>query len=137
MTAALEVGEWSATRPGRTLPLGKTRYPLYRRLGGPQGQSGRAQHPVPTGIRSQTVQPVVSRYTECDVSECDFETSTYEELRLTRGLWSHEKRTHCSLPKTDNWVPHKIDFRHLFFKLRGEKKLNLMFLCAGPGGSAV
>jgi len=25
-------GEWSAARPGRTLPPGKTRYPLYRRL---------------------------------------------------------------------------------------------------------
>jgi len=32
MTAALEVGEWSAARPGRTLPPGKTRYPFYRRL---------------------------------------------------------------------------------------------------------
>ena len=39
MTAALE-GEWSATRPGRTLPAERTRYPLYRRLGGPQGRSG-------------------------------------------------------------------------------------------------
>jgi len=39
MTAALEGGEWSATRPGRTLPPGKTRYPLYRRLDGPQGRS--------------------------------------------------------------------------------------------------
>jgi len=38
MTAALEGGEWSAARPGRTLPPGKTRYPLYRRLGGAQGQ---------------------------------------------------------------------------------------------------
>ena len=37
MTAALEGGEWSAARPGRTLPPGKTRYPLYRRLGGSQG----------------------------------------------------------------------------------------------------
>jgi len=35
MTAALEGGEWSAARPGRTLPPGTTRYPLYRRLGGP------------------------------------------------------------------------------------------------------
>ena len=26
-------GEWSAARPGRTLPAGKTRYPFYRRLG--------------------------------------------------------------------------------------------------------
>ena len=58
MTAALEVGEWSAARPGRTLLPGKTRYPFYRRLGGPQGRSGRAENLVPTGIRSRTVQPV-------------------------------------------------------------------------------
>jgi len=58
MTAALEGGEWSAARPGRTLPPGKTRYPLYRRLGGPLGRSGRVKNLVRTGIRSQTVQPV-------------------------------------------------------------------------------
>ena len=52
MTAALEGGEWSAARPGRSLPPGKTRYPLYRRLGGPQGRSGRAENLVPAGIRS-------------------------------------------------------------------------------------
>ena len=39
-------------------------YPLYRRLGGLQGRSGRAENVVPTGIRSRTVQPVVSRYTD-------------------------------------------------------------------------
>jgi hypothetical protein len=58
MTEALEGGEWSAARPGRTLPPGKTRYPFYRRLVGPQGRSGRAENLVPTGIRSRTVQPV-------------------------------------------------------------------------------
>ena len=58
MTAALEGSEWSAARPGRILPPGKTRYPLYRRLGGPQGRSGRAENLVPTGIRFRTVQPV-------------------------------------------------------------------------------
>ena len=47
MTAALEVGEWSAARPGRTLPPGKTRYPFYSRLGGPQGRSGRAEKSRP------------------------------------------------------------------------------------------
>ena len=50
--------------PCRTLPTGKTRYPFYRRLGGPQGRSGRAENLVPTGIRSRTVQPVVSHYTD-------------------------------------------------------------------------
>jgi len=50
MTAALEGGEWSAARPGRTLLPGKTRYPFYRRLCGPQGRSGRVENLVPTGI---------------------------------------------------------------------------------------
>ena len=41
-----------------------TRYPLYRRLGVPQGRSGRAEKSrPPTGIRSPAVQPVVSHYT--------------------------------------------------------------------------
>jgi len=64
MTAALEGCEWSAALPGRTLAPGKTRYPYYKRLGGPQGRSGRAENLVPTGIRSQTVQTVVNRYTD-------------------------------------------------------------------------
>jgi hypothetical protein len=35
------------------LPLGMTRYPLYRRLGRPHGRSGRVQNiSPPTGIRS-------------------------------------------------------------------------------------
>ena len=52
MTAALEGGEWSAARPGRTLPTGEIQYPFYRRLGGPQGRSGRSENLVPTGIRA-------------------------------------------------------------------------------------
>ena len=45
--------EGSASRPGRSLPPGKTRYPLYRRLGGPQGRfwTG-AENLASTGIRS-------------------------------------------------------------------------------------
>jgi hypothetical protein len=64
MTAALEGGEWSAARPGRNLPPGKTRYPFSWRLDGPQGRSGRAENLVPTGIRFRNAQPLVSRYTD-------------------------------------------------------------------------
>ena len=64
MTVELEGGEWSASRPGHTLPSGKTWYPFYRRLGGTEGWSGRAENLVPTGIQSRTVQSVVSRYTD-------------------------------------------------------------------------
>jgi hypothetical protein len=53
MTTAQEGGEGSASRPGRSLLPGKTRYPLYRRLGGPQGPSGQVRKiSPPTGIRS-------------------------------------------------------------------------------------
>jgi len=64
MTTALEGGEWSAACPSCTLPPGKTQYPFYSRLGGPQGRSGWAENLVPTRIQSQTVQPVVSRFTD-------------------------------------------------------------------------
>jgi hypothetical protein len=57
-------GEWSTARPGRTLPAGQTWYPLYRRLGGPQGRSGQAGNLAPPGFDPRTVQPVVSRYTD-------------------------------------------------------------------------
>jgi len=63
MTAAVEGGEWSAARPGRTITPGKNRYQFYKRMGGPQDRSERAENLVPTGIRPQTAQPVVSRYT--------------------------------------------------------------------------
>jgi len=47
------------------LPLGKTRYPLYGKLGGPQGRSGRVRKSrPPLGFDPRTVQPVASRYTD-------------------------------------------------------------------------
>jgi len=50
---ALEGGEGSASRPSRSLLPGKTRYPLYRKLGGPQGRSGQVRKiSPPTGVRS-------------------------------------------------------------------------------------
>ena len=46
-------GEGSASRPGRSLPPGKIKYPLYRGLGGPQDRSGQVRKiSSPTGIRS-------------------------------------------------------------------------------------
>jgi hypothetical protein len=65
MTTALEVGEGSASRPGRSLPPGKTRYPLYRRLGGPQDRSGQVRKiSLTPGFNSRTVQPVANHYTD-------------------------------------------------------------------------
>jgi len=50
------------------LPPGKTRYPLYRRLGGPQGRSGQVQKISPApGFDPRTVQAVASRFTDCAI----------------------------------------------------------------------
>ena len=59
LTSGLEGGEGSASRTGRNLPPGKTRYPLYRRLGGPQGRSEQVR-----GFEPRTVQLVGSHYTD-------------------------------------------------------------------------
>ena len=52
-------------RTGRILPPGKTRYPLYRRLGGPQGRSGQVRKiSHPPGFDPRTLHHVGSRYTD-------------------------------------------------------------------------
>jgi hypothetical protein len=65
-TWALEEG-WvvNATHPRPLYPPGKTRYALYKRLGGPQGWSGRVRKISPLQrFDPRNVQPVASRYTE-------------------------------------------------------------------------
>ena len=95
MTVTLEGGEWSAARPGRTLPPGKTRYPLYRRLGGPQGRSGRAENLVLTGIRSRIVQPVVSTSVKyrcyfVGVKRLGRETDLLLSVNRFKNIWSYD-----------------------------------------------
>jgi len=98
MTAALEGGEWSAARPGCTLPPGKTRYPFYRKLGGPQGRSGRAENLVPTGIRSRTVHPVVHYRSTPDGGE-------WLNSRTGCSILGEEPqyRLHRRLGRTQSW----------------------------------
>jgi hypothetical protein len=50
------------------LLTGKTRYPLYRRLGEHQDRSGRVREVSPPPVfYPRTVQPEVSRYTDCAI----------------------------------------------------------------------
>jgi hypothetical protein len=58
MTAALEGGEWSAARPGRTLSHGEDLVPIVQEAGwapGPVWTGGK--NLVHAEIRSQAVQP--------------------------------------------------------------------------------
>ena len=55
-------------RPGRFTPGKETRYPLYKRLRGPQGRSGPVPKisPLPE-FDPRTFQHVASRYTDCSI----------------------------------------------------------------------
>jgi hypothetical protein len=65
LCTALEGGEGSASRPGRSLPRGKSRYPLYRRLGGPQGRFVQVRKiSPPPGFDPRNVQAVANHYTD-------------------------------------------------------------------------
>jgi hypothetical protein len=62
LTLALDGGGWSTPHPCRFTPGNETWYPLYSRLGGPQGWSVWVQKILPSpGFVLQTIQPIVSR----------------------------------------------------------------------------
>ena len=72
-------GEGSASRPGRSLSPGKTRYPLYRRLDGPQGRSGKVRKmSPPPGFDLRTAQPVASRYTDWAIPAHIYQVVCYD-----------------------------------------------------------
>ena len=85
----------STSRPHFT--PGKDTVPTYRRLGGPQGQSGRAENLVPTG-QSRTVQPVISHYTNWATR------STHYHRLLTLIICHSRPNTRCGLPFAKSWA---------------------------------
>ena len=76
------------------LPLGKTRYPLYRRLGGPQGRSGQVGKSLPPpGFDPPTVHSVASRYTDWAIPAAGKAISiTYSECVSVALVIQHAKR---------------------------------------------
>ena len=65
------------------LPPGKTRYPLYWRLDGTQGRSGRVQKiSTPPGFDLRTVHPVASRYTGCNTPAHQYYTTLQQSAYL-------------------------------------------------------
>ena len=67
-----------------TLPPGMTRYPLYRWLGRPKGQSGQVQEILsPLGFDSWTVQPTASRSTDYTF----LALFSYKFFRLLTHFW--------------------------------------------------
>ena len=68
LTLAQDRGGGGQRHALAALPLGKTRYPLYRRLGEPQGWSGQVwKISPPMGFDRRTVLPVACHYTDCTI----------------------------------------------------------------------
>jgi hypothetical protein len=67
LTSALDRGGRLTPIHGRLTPGKEMPYPLYMRLGGPQGRSGRVRKTA-TGIRSPDPQPLASCYTDLAIS---------------------------------------------------------------------
>jgi hypothetical protein len=110
MTMALEGGEGSVSHPGRSLPLGKNRYPLYRRWGGPQGRSGQVwKSSPPPGFDPRTVQPVASPYTDY-VTRPTFVIMIVFIPHFGNRYWVTHKETNTLTIKSTVWeVPHNKD----------------------------
>jgi hypothetical protein len=73
------MGEGGQRHDPAALSPGKTPYPSYRVLGGPQGRSGRARKTSPPpGFDPRTVKGVASRYT-------DYTIQGISSLRLSRN----------------------------------------------------
>jgi hypothetical protein len=85
LTSALD-GEGGQRHSPADLHPGKFRYPLYRRLGWSQVQSGRVRKiSPPTGFDPQTVQALASRYTDCAIrthNVCPHNVFSYIETGL-------------------------------------------------------
>ena len=85
LTSALVGGGWLTPRPGRFTHGKETRYPLYRRLGGPQCRSGRVwKISPPLGFDPRTVQPVASSYTEYAIPT--HSTAFYYSINCSQGV---------------------------------------------------
>ena len=96
------VGDSTTPRP--PLPPGKTRYPLYRRLGVPRGRSGRTENLVPTGIRPRTVQSMAQSLYRlsypahmCTLYPKKTFKSYYDVLHITSHLIPADRRLQITL----------------------------------------
>jgi hypothetical protein len=99
-------GGWSTPFP-TALPPGKTRYPLCRSLGEPQGRSGRVWRiSPPPGFEPLTVDPGASRYTDWAIpASVDYLHTNHYFIILLRSV--HRLviivAAHCSLRGT-SWM---------------------------------
>jgi hypothetical protein len=94
-------------RASAALPLGKTRYLLYRRLGGPQDRYGRMRKNLsPHGFDPRTVQPVARSYTDWAIPAPYMElyTHTHTHTHSATLTWRPWKPVKSNSLLHSNWT---------------------------------
>jgi len=95
MTAALEGGEWSAARPGRTLPPGKDPVPIVQEAGwnpGPVWMGGiyrphRDSFPERPARSSVAIPTEIPAYVSIELLFLKFSRKCLIDLSQNRGRW--------------------------------------------------
>jgi hypothetical protein len=90
------------------LPSGKTRYPLYRRLGGPKAgvDACRKSHPSP-GFDPRTVQPVASRYTDWTIpAHCTVQQGNIKHAVSICIIMTGTQLYHCNIVAKTERISH-------------------------------
>ena len=92
------MGGWSTLCPGQLTPEKETRYPLYKRLGGPQARSGRVRKSRSQELDPRTVQDVASSYTDYAVPTQSFLNINIRSKLLSKHFISLSVRDHLAKP---------------------------------------
>jgi hypothetical protein len=83
------MGVGGQCHPLATLPTGKTRYLLYRKLRGPQGQSGWVWIILaPLGFNPRTIQPILSCYTNWAIL-VHHDVFVFKKINNLCAVWSY------------------------------------------------
>ena len=79
--------------------LGKTQYPLYKRLDGPQCQSAQVQKicpPPPPGFNPRTIQPIASWYTDYAITAHHLRRLKFQnEIQCCLALYPYTRFPVC------------------------------------------
>jgi hypothetical protein len=105
---------------------GKTRYPLYRMVGGPQGRSGRVRKILPPpGFDPRTVQPVASRYTDWAIPAHKYWKGFQQNLQ-NRVLYQADIFEVYKL----NWWAYSLFFSDKLYVsvVEADSKINIFYL---------
>jgi hypothetical protein len=116
------------------LPPWKTRNQLYRRLGGPQGRSGRVRKILPLpGFEPRTVQPVTIRYTDWATGPTAIginqlkSREIYKSTKMNDVMWTEPtapRPFHCCCQRRQMWRCHELCNVHSFVKKTARRQTN-------------